>query len=78
MEQEEHETHEIYLAAYLNLSGCTYLRKYRQGSRVFFVFTNPGGSIKDLKEAFYSDRGLVPAKKYADEVVRFKQLCFLE
>jgi hypothetical protein len=76
MESEEYETHEIYLAAYFFVSGCKYLRKHRQGPRVYFVFSNPAGSMKDLREAYYSDKGLVPAKKFADEIVRFKQLCF--
>lgn len=77
MDQDENfETHDIYLAAYLKISGCNYVKRYRQGPRVFFVFSNPGGSMKDLREAFYANKGTVPAKKFSDEVVSFKQLCF--
>ncbi len=73
---EEYETHDIYLAAYFCICSCKYIRKYKQGPRVHFVFSNPAGSMKELREAYYSDKGLVPAKKFADEVSRFKHLCF--
>lgn len=73
---EEYETHDIYLAAYLKLAGCEQRRRRKQGHRYFFVFSNPGGSIKDLREAYFSGSGVVSASKYADEIRRFKELCF--
>lgn len=74
--EEEFETSDIYLAAYLRMSGCKLLRRRKSGSRVFFIFTNPAGSIKDLREAFFKGDGQVPANKYAQEIKDFKELCF--
>jgi hypothetical protein len=76
MDSEEYETHDIYLAAYFFVCGCKFLRKYKQGPRVYFIFTNPAGSMKQLRDAYLADHGLVPAKKYGDEIQRFKAMCF--
>lgn len=72
----EFETHDIYLAAYLKVSGCNMIRRRKQANRVYFVFTNPAGSIKDLREAFFSGQAKVQAHQYALEIVACKQLCF--
>ena len=53
-ENEELETHDIYLAAYLNIAGCTLKRRYRTGQRVYFVFINPAGSINELRQSYYA------------------------
>ena len=75
-EDKDFETHDIYLAAYLKVSGCMLARRRKQANRVYFVFTNPAGSIKDLREAFFSGQGKVSAHQYAMEIVSVKQLCF--
>lgn len=74
-EPEEYETHDIYLAAYFTVAGCQMVRRRRAGQRVFFVFRNPAGSMQDMREAYYSNRGTVPAARYAQEVMAMKQLC---
>ena len=76
LQEEEFETHDIYLAAYLQLAGCTLVRRRKQGPRVYFVFVNPGGSVKDLREAFYNSSAHVSAYSYSQKVVAMKQLCF--
>jgi hypothetical protein len=73
---EDFETHDIYLAAYLSIAGCNYQGKRQEGRRIFFKFTNSGGSIESLREAFYSNTGMVPAYKYSQSVIQYKQLCF--
>jgi len=75
-ETDECEFHDIYLAAYLKISGCQLLRTRRQGQRVYFIFINPGGSISDMREAYYSGRGMVVANAFATEIKNFKEMCF--
>jgi hypothetical protein len=74
--EEELETHDIYLAAYLRLASCNLKRRRRQGPRVYFVFTNLGGSLKDLREDFYSGKATVKAHEYSQAIIAMKQLCF--
>jgi NADH:ubiquinone oxidoreductase subunit D len=73
---QTYETHDIYLAAYFAIAGCTYLRKRKAGSRVHFVFTNVGGTMQQMREAFYSGQAKVVANQYAQQIQHFKQLCF--
>lgn len=75
-QEEEFETSDIYLAAYLRLSGCKLERRRKQGTRVLFVFTNPGGSVKEMREAYFSGAAQVGANKFAQEIKNFKELCF--
>lgn len=75
-EDLEYETHDIYLAAYFMVCGCTLARQRRQGPRVYFIFTNPAGSMKELREAYYSNKGNVKAHMYAQQVIAMKQLCY--
>ena len=75
-ELEELETHDIYLAAYFRLASCTLKRRRRQGPRVYFIFTNVGGSIKELREDFYSGKAVVKAHEYSQSIIAMKQLCF--
>lgn len=75
-DQDRYETHDIYLAAYFKVSGCKMVSRHQQGRRWFFVFENPGGSMRSLREAFYSGEAKVVAKKFSDEIINMKQLCF--
>lgn len=77
-QDQDYETHDIYLAAYLKISGCQMVRRRRQGQRVFFIFTNPGGSMADMREAYFSGKGQVVACSFAQEIMNMKQLCFDE
>jgi hypothetical protein len=75
-EDQEFETHDIYLAAYLKVCSCKMVRRRKQANRVYFVFTNPAGSIRDLREAFFSGDAKVSAQQYASAIISMKQLCF--
>jgi hypothetical protein len=74
--ETEFETHDIYLASYLKIAGCTLVRRRKQANRVYFVFNNPAGSVKDLREAFFSGQAKVSAHEYSTTIISFKQLCF--
>jgi hypothetical protein len=76
MTEEELETHDIYLAAYLKMAACNLKRRRKQGPRVYFIFTNPGGSLSDLREGFYSGKAVVKAHEYSQSIIAMKQLCF--
>jgi hypothetical protein len=71
----EYETHDIYLAAYLKICGCAF-RQRQHGKRVFFIFTNPAGSIKELRESYYQGTARVSPHQFSQEIIAFKQLCF--
>jgi hypothetical protein len=75
-ELEELETHDIYLAAYFKMAKCTLKNRRRQGPRVYFVFTNIGGSLKDLREDFYSGKAIGSLHEYSQHLIAVKQLCF--
>jgi hypothetical protein len=74
--EEDFETNDIYLAAYLKISGCDYDRRRREGARVFFVFSNKAGSVLDMREAYFAGKGKVVASAYAQELRNFKELCY--
>jgi hypothetical protein len=75
-EDIEFETPDIYLAAYLKVSGCNMIRRRKQANRIYFVFQNPAGSVKEMREAYFSGRAKVQANQFAQEIVAMKQLCF--
>jgi hypothetical protein len=74
-EDNSYETHDIYLAAYLKICGCTFKQR-RHGQRVFFIFTNTAGSVKELREAYYQGIAKVSPHQFSQEIMAFKQLCF--
>lgn len=71
---EELETHDIYLAAFFKLSGCILDRRRRQGTRVFFVFRNTAGPIRELRDSFYSGGSKVDPHSYSREIIAMKQM----
>lgn len=75
-EKETMVVNDIYLAAYLSLAGCKLVRRYREGRRVQFEFSNPAGSIRALRDAFYSNEAMVPAFRYSQEIIGKKQQLF--
>lgn len=78
MDDDAYETHDIYLAAYLSEAGCEYIGRRKQSHRVFFKFTNVGGSISSLREDFFSGKAKVVANKYAAAVRTYKELCYFD
>ena len=72
---EEIEVHDIYFAAYLKVAECELNRRRKEGSRWYFVFINPAGSITQLREDYYSGKGKVSAVRYAQEIQNMKQMC---
>jgi hypothetical protein len=75
---DELETHDIYFAAYLLLAGCVLKKERRVGPRKYFVFTNPAGSMGDLRTAFYSGSGTVKAHEYSQKIMAMKSLCMAD
>jgi hypothetical protein len=59
----------MHLAAYLKVSGYQMVRRRKQANRVYFVFQNPDGSIKDLMEAFFSGQAKVQAHQFSQEIM---------
>lgn len=72
----EYETHDIYLAAYFKVAGCVLVRRYQEGRRWYFVFSNIASDVRELREDYFSGRAQVVAKDFAKEVQDMKQLCF--
>jgi hypothetical protein len=70
----EIETHDIYLAAYLLVAGCSLESTKKQGARKIFLFKNPAGSIQDLRQAYFSGAASVKAHEYAQKIIAMKNL----
>lgn len=75
---KEFETHDIYLAAFLDLSGCTLVRQRKQGQRKYFIFSNPAGPIKDLREAFFAAKVMMRPHEFCQKIIAYKQLAMGE
>lgn len=75
-ENEEFETHDIYLAAYLLCAGCKMDGRRRQGARMYFKFTNPAGSLVQLREEYYAGTATVKAQEFTTKIMGMKNLCF--
>jgi hypothetical protein len=73
---EEYETHDIYLAAYLMLAGCVLKRERKVNARKYFIFTNPAGSMSELRSAYYNGTGTVKAHDFTQKIIAMKNLCF--
>ena len=74
-ETEIYETSSIYEAAYLVLAGCLMTTK-RVGHRTLFCFTNPAGSLMELRQAFVNDTARVPPHAFSTKLMALKSLCF--
>lgn len=73
-EIEEYETSDIYLAAFFILAGCKMERERRVGARKYLIFTNPAGSISELRQAYYTGSAKVSAHDYAQKIIGMKHL----
>jgi hypothetical protein len=74
--ENELETHDIYFAAYLIVTGCEMLRTRRQGQRVYFIFRNPAGPIADLKKSYFMNEATVKAHQFAQQIAAVKKMLF--
>jgi hypothetical protein len=72
---DELETDDIYQAAYYNLAGCEFKRRRKEGAKVYFVFSNPGGEMMDMREKYFTG-AKVSAYEFGREIKRMKELCF--
>jgi hypothetical protein len=75
LDDSEMESDDIYLSAFFLLSGCVLVRKRRSGpTKIYFVFSNPAGSIKELRQAFFSGKAIVKAHDYSQKIIAMKEL----
>lgn len=72
---DELETDDIYMSAYYSVAGCELRRRRREGSKVYFVFHNPAGDIKKLREAYFIN-AKVNALDYANAIRKMKELLY--
>lgn len=72
----EYETDDIYLAAYFMVASCTLKDRRKRGNKVLFVFTNPAGSMQEVRQAYYSGTASVKPHEYAQRLIACKSLCF--
>lgn len=75
-ETETFETDDIYLGAFFQLCGCIMERKRKQGNKVFFIFSNNAGSMKELRELYYTGKTTVKPHEFSQQVIAMKRLCF--
>lgn len=75
LQPDELETDDIYACAYYSIAGCEFRRRRKEGNKVYFVFSNPGGDMKDMREKYFMG-AKVSAYDYSKELKRFKELCF--
>lgn len=73
---DEYETDDIYLAAFFMLASCTLVCRRKIGNKVIFVFTNPAGSMSEMRESYYSGKAQVKPHDYAQKLIACKNLCF--
>jgi len=74
--ETDFETNDIYYAAYLMVSGCSLASQRRQGTRVYFMFKNPIGSFRELRNAYYTGTARVNPHEFSQKIMAVKALCF--
>ncbi len=74
--QDQYETDDIYLASFFLVCNCVLEKRRKVGNKVYFVFSNPAGSIKTLREDYYSGKAMVRANVYAQCLINTKKLLF--
>lgn len=73
-----YKTSELQLAAFLLARGKLILKLERAGRRVFFVFQDIEGHCKEQEQEYWTGRGLVSARAYADCSRTLKNWIFAE
>lgn len=75
---EDFRTSDLYFAAYLQVAGVQMVRPERNGSgKVTFVFDTSVSNIDELKNAWFSQSGKVPALPYANAIKALKSICHM-
>ena len=72
-EDTNYRTSDLYLAAYLKVSGVPFIEAQRSADRVYFVFENIEG-LRDLKNGYYNRSLKVSALSFTDEIRTMKTL----
>jgi hypothetical protein len=77
-ETSDFRTSDLYFAAYLQTAGVPMLRTERNGSgKVSFVFDATVSNINELKNAWFSHQGRIPALPYANSIKTLKSVCHM-
>ncbi len=72
-ESTEFSTADLYFAAYLLVAGVVMLRTDRtHGTKFLFVFDTSVSNIEELKTAWFTQTGKVPALAYANQIKTLK------
>ena len=71
--RQDHETKDLYFAAFLQARGVELINTRRRGSVVWFVFEDVD-NMRDLRHDFFSGTGKVKARPYADALRNLKSL----
>lgn len=74
---KDFRTPDLYFAAYLHTAGVELKRTDRENGRVFFVFDTSICNIEELKTAWFSNSGKVPAQPYANAIKNLKSRCHM-
>ncbi len=75
---EAFRTSDLYFAAYLQVAGVQMEHTERNGSgKVTFVFDTSICNIDELKHAWFSQSGKVPALPYANAIKSLKSICHM-
>lgn len=72
---DELETDDIYIAGYLSVAGCELRRRRKEGPKVYFIFHNPVGDIRKLREAYFMG-AKVNAVDFANAIRKMKELLY--
>lgn len=71
----ELETHDMYFAAYLLLAKCTIKSTRSVGHRKYWTFHNKGGSVIELRNAYYDGSATGSLHEFVQKIVGMKNLC---
>lgn len=78
MPTPEFKTSDLYFAAYLQVAGVRMAKTERNGSgKLTFCFDLSISNIDELKQAWFSQEGRVPALPYANAIKSLKAQCHM-
>lgn len=70
---DRYRTSDHNYAAYLRIMGCQFMECVKAEGRVYFMF-NPSPDMRGHKRDYFTHKGNVPARQYADEIKTMKAL----
>ena len=73
---DELEIDDIYLASYFMTCGAVLEKRRKVGNKVFFVFSSPSASLKEMRDNFYSGKAKVNPCQYSHYIMACKKMCF--